>query len=210
MADECCGAAADCRSTAEAVGGVEAGVGGEGGAGKKTQDQRCGHETDRCRHEKAVGEIPRGEGAENLSRPNQEWSVKRVNSGTSDTILVVDDEPTMLSLCQQILQMGGYDVLQANGGQEALSLFQKGKTTIRLVLLDVVMPGMNGLELAKQFQRTSSDTRVVLMSGYGLDEIKKLGGENPYQIIWKPFKAESLLRMIENVLDAPPLQHPTV
>jgi DNA-binding NtrC family response regulator len=128
----------------------------------------------------------------------------------TSTILVVDDEPTILNLCQQILQMGGYDVLQASGGQEALRLFQESKVTIRLVLLDVVMPGMNGLELAKQLQRTSPDTRVVLMSGYGPAEIIKLGGQNPYQIIWKPFKAESLLRMIENVLDAPPLQHPTV
>ena len=91
-------------------------------------------------------------------------------------------------------------MLQACDAQQALRLFQNSKTTIRLALLDVIMPGTDGLELAKQLQSTSPNTRVVLMSGYGSTEIKKLGRENPYRIIWKPFKTESLLRMIENAL----------
>ena len=130
-----------------------------------------------------------------------ETTKARVETGT---IIVVDDEPIILNRCQQILRLGGYDVLPARDAQEALRLFQNSKTTIRLALLDVIMPGTDGLELAKQLQSTSPNTRVVLMSGYGSTDIKKLGRQNPYRIIWKPFQAESLLRMIGNVLETPP------
>ena len=119
-----------------------------------------------------------------------------------ETILVVDDEPVVLKLCQTILRRGGYDVLTATGGEEALRLLQNGPP-INLALLDVIMPGMNGIELANRIEKTSPSTKVVLMSGYGPREIARVVGENPYRIIWKPFKTESLLRMIENVLGEP-------
>jgi len=117
-----------------------------------------------------------------------------------ETILVVDDEPVVLKLCQAILQRGGYGVLPANGGEEALRLLRNAPT-IDLALLDVMMPGMNGIELAGQIQKASPNIKVVLMSGYGPREIARvIGDDNPYRIIWKPFKTESLLRMIENAL----------
>jgi len=116
------------------------------------------------------------------------------------TILVVDDELTMLNLCENILRMGGYEVLKASGGQEAFTVLQGN--TADLVLLDVIMPGMNGIEVAKRIQSMTPSTKIVLMTGYGPHEIARVAGSNnPYRIIWKPFKAESLLRMIENVLE---------
>ena|SRR2546427_9927166 len=120
------------------------------------------------------------------------------------TILLVDDEPTMLRLCQQILESGGYEVLPAANAAEALRLLQSDTGAVDLLLSDVVMPGMNGIELAKRIQNTNPHTKIVLMTGYSAGEITRLSGKNnPYRIIWKPFKAESLLRMIENVLDSP-------
>jgi two-component system cell cycle sensor histidine kinase/response regulator CckA len=120
------------------------------------------------------------------------------------TILLVDDEPTMLALCQRILGLGGYEVLPAGTAEEAFRVLQNGTTAVDLLLSDVVMPGMNGIELANRVRSTHPNTKVVLMSGYGPRDIEKVaGGQNPYRIIWKPFKAESLLRMIENVLDSP-------
>ena len=113
---------------------------------------------------------------------------------------MVDDESAMLNVCERILKQGGYDVLRARDGREALRLVENS-TIIHLALVDVVMPEMNGVELANQLHTMTPTTEVVLMSGYGPEEIAKLAGKNPYRIIWKPFGAESLLHMIKNVLD---------
>ena len=118
-----------------------------------------------------------------------------------ETILVVDDEPTVLTLCQRVLNLGGYSVLPANGGEAALRVVaQNGETPIDLALLDVMMPVMNGVELAHHIQKLSPATKIVLMSGFGPKEIGAVVGQHPYRLIWKPFKTESLLQMIENAL----------
>jgi two-component system, cell cycle sensor histidine kinase and response regulator CckA len=114
------------------------------------------------------------------------------------TILVVDDEPAVLIMCQTILEMGGYNVLSAFDGQDALRLLQDSAISVDLALLDVMIPGMNGLELARRIRSENPGIKIILMSGYAPEEIASVVGKNPYGIIWKPFKMESLLRMIEN------------
>jgi DNA-binding NtrC family response regulator len=114
-------------------------------------------------------------------------------------ILVVDDEPMMLRLCTNMLMRAQHDVLSAASGADALHLLQNKPAD--LALLDVIMPGMNGIELAARIQKTNPDTKILLMTGFGPREIAQVAGkENPYRIIWKPFKTESLLQMIQNVL----------
>ncbi len=108
-----------------------------------------------------------------------------------ETILLVDDDATVLSLCQRILRLGGYSVIAAGSGVEALRLMQNSTEKIDLALLDVMMPGMNGIELAKHFQNANPGTPVVLMTGYGPNEIARVISDNPYRIIWTPFKTES-------------------
>jgi DNA-binding NtrC family response regulator len=115
------------------------------------------------------------------------------------TILVVDDEPMMLRLCQNMLERGQHAVVSASAGDQALALLNQHP--IELALLDVMMPGINGIELAARIQQTYPDVQVLLMTGYGPREIAKVAGkENPYRIIWKPFKTEFLLQAIENML----------
>jgi two-component system cell cycle sensor histidine kinase/response regulator CckA len=119
-----------------------------------------------------------------------------------DTILVVDDEPTVLNFCKLILSRSGYQVLEARTGADGLQVAQSAGVRIRLALLDVVMPGMNGIELANRLRQLDPKMEVLLMSGYSVNEIRNIaGGDHPYRIIWKPFKTESLLRMIQTVLD---------
>jgi two-component system cell cycle sensor histidine kinase/response regulator CckA len=121
-----------------------------------------------------------------------------------ETILLVDDEPAVLTLCQTMLKSGGYHVLSAGSGQEAMRLLHGNVAKVDLALLDVIMPGINGVELAARIQIENPAIKIVLMSGYGLQEIASVVGDNRHKIIWKPFKTESLLRMIENALgDAP-------
>jgi two-component system cell cycle sensor histidine kinase/response regulator CckA len=114
------------------------------------------------------------------------------------TILVVDDEPAVLNLCRTILRRGGHQTLTASSGAEALRLFQDNADGIDSVLVDVMMPGMNGLELANRIRSASPTVTILLMSGYSPREILPLITSHSYRVIWKPFKTDSLLQMIEN------------
>ena len=117
-----------------------------------------------------------------------------------ETILLVDDEPAVLALCQTILKSGGYNVLSAGNGQDALLLLQDSAIDVDLALLDVMMPGINGVELATRILVENPAIKIVLMSGFAPAEIASVVDDHPYGIIWKPFKTESLLKMIENAL----------
>jgi CheY-like chemotaxis protein len=116
------------------------------------------------------------------------------------TILVVDDEPTILNLCQRMLQAGGYEVVQAASGEAALRVASDPQHSIDLALLDIMMPIMNGIELASRLQAAHPELPIVLMTGFTVREIERIVADHPYRIIWKPFKTDSLLRMIDNAL----------
>jgi CheY-like chemotaxis protein len=127
-----------------------------------------------------------------------------VEGSLQETILVVDDEPTVLNFCKLILSRGGYRVLEAKSAAEALAVV-KSAEPIQLALLDVVMPGMNGVELAKRLRQMEPKPEILLMSGYSVNEVRNIaGGDCPFRLVWKPFKADPLLRMIQTVLDSAP------
>ncbi len=123
-------------------------------------------------------------------------------SSESQRVLVVDDSPVALEFCCTALTRAGYRVQSASSGELALSFFQPDRSPVDLALIDIVMPGMSGIELAKRLETLSPETRIVLMSGYTADEIKRVVGDaaSQYRAMWKPFQAEALLQMIENVL----------
>jgi len=134
-------------------------------------------------------------------------SKSEIDRGAPTPVLVLINRSFLVSTSLrhrfQLSGSGGYEVLPAGNAEEALRLLQNN-AGVDLVLSDVVMPGMNGIELAKRIQDKYPHTRVALMTGYSAGEIKRFAGEaNPYRIIWKPFKTETLLRMVENVLDSP-------
>src|SRR5438128_5442060 len=92
----------------------------------------------------------------------------------SATILVVDDEPIALEFCRSTLVRAGYNVLTASSGEQALNHFKSYRSPIDLALIDVVMPGMNGVALAKRLEKLNPGTRIVLMSGYSPAEVKRI------------------------------------
>ena len=120
------------------------------------------------------------------------------------TILVVDDEPIALEFCRSVLARAGYTVITAPNAEDALRRLKQ--STVDLALLDIVMPGMSGAALAQRIEKLLPSVRIVLMSGYAPDEIKRVVGNDAaqYRCMWKPFQQDALLRMISNVLDAPP------
>ena len=121
----------------------------------------------------------------------------------SETLLVADDEPIVLSLTRSILSRYGYQVIPAADGREALDLFRTRQSEIDLLLTDVVMPRMNGPELAHSVKEINGDVRCIFMSGYDQDHLKNHGAQHlGCDFLKKPFTPEALLRKVRETLDA--------
>jgi len=123
-------------------------------------------------------------------------------TGGAETILVVEDNEGIRTLMGEILQMNGYTVLKASGGAEALELAARGEQPIHLTITDVVMPGVDGRELAKRLAIVRPDLKVLFMSGYASDAVLHNGiVEEGTPFLQKPFTPESLARKVRRVLD---------
>jgi CheY-like chemotaxis protein len=122
----------------------------------------------------------------------------------SETIFLVEDEAAVRVAARRILDRLGYHVIEAPGAEEALALAVKHREPVHLLLTDIVMPRMNGRELAKVFTRLHSEARVVFMSGYSDDEIMRQDvshAETWY--LQKPFSSDALGHKVREALDAP-------
>jgi CheY-like chemotaxis protein len=118
----------------------------------------------------------------------------------SSTILVVEDEPATLKITQILLESWGYRVLQADGAAQALETYDKNRSSIELVLTDVMMPGMSGVQLAEKLRERNPDVRIIYMSGYhnvGLVH----SDDHRVAFLQKPFSPERLARMVEEELE---------
>lgn len=122
----------------------------------------------------------------------------------TETILLVEDEETLRRLGERLLRAGGYTVISATGGLEAIAAAERHGKPVDLLLTDVVMPGMNGRELAKRLADAKLVTRTLYMSGYTDDAVIKHGVLEPgIAFIYKPFTVEELSAKLREVLDGP-------
>jgi two-component system, cell cycle sensor histidine kinase and response regulator CckA len=122
--------------------------------------------------------------------------VKRPTSG-SETILLVDDEEGVRKLCRAVLQSNGYNVLEAENGQAALSAYEKNAHKVDMLLTDLVMRQMNGVELGSVLGARNPALKILYMSGY-----RDYPGEAPADFLHKPFTPDALLSKVREVLDA--------
>ncbi|MCA9095769.1 MAG: response regulator, partial [Planctomycetaceae bacterium] len=123
------------------------------------------------------------------------------NDGT-ETVLLVEDEPAVRAISSAILKSQGYSVIEASGGQEALEIFREQQNIIDILLTDVVMPGMNGQELADAVCEIRPGFPVICVSGYTNDYLVGQMGEAPrYAFLPKPFPPEALSQKIRELLD---------
>jgi CheY-like chemotaxis protein len=119
----------------------------------------------------------------------------------SETILVVEDEEMVRQLACEALRKKGYTVLEAASGEKALRICQQNEATIHLMLTDVVMPGMNGRELATRIASIRPATKVLYMSGYTEDAVLSEGIlDSGLAFIQKPFTLAVLARKVREVL----------
>lgn len=117
------------------------------------------------------------------------------------TVLVVDDEPTIVEVLDEHLTSAGYRVLRAPDGQAAVELVTSELGTIDLIFLDLSMPIMDGTEAFPHLQRARPDAKVVIASGYDLDaRAQRLLDRGAHRFIQKPFRADVLVGLVDELL----------
>jgi DNA-binding NtrC family response regulator len=118
----------------------------------------------------------------------------------SHSVLVVDDDRGVRGLTARMLRQAGYDVIEAGSGLEALGALE-GNPGIHLVVTDIVMPEMHGLDLADRALARAPDLRIVLMTGHAPQLTSLLERrETPLPVLLKPFTSEELIGKVRDVL----------
>ncbi|MBA4373760.1 MAG: hypothetical protein C0402_12985 [Thermodesulfovibrio sp.] len=123
----------------------------------------------------------------------------------TETLFVAEDEPSIRSLISDTLEPLGYRIFSAPDGKAALTFIEAYQDKIDLLLTDVIMPGMNGKELADTVKALRPDIRVLFMSGYADEKILRHGIlESKNTFMQKPLSPEKLAGRIREILDAKP------
>ena len=122
--------------------------------------------------------------------------------GGGKTVLLVDDSEQLRELAREILERANYTVLTACDGADALARAKEHPADIHLLVTDVIMPGMSGIDLARALQPVRPETRVLYVSGYGADlpNRQKLPADGT-TVLEKPYSAKQLLRKVREIID---------
>ncbi|MBI5239521.1 MAG: response regulator [Elusimicrobia bacterium] len=143
--------------------------------------------------------LPRAEQAE---RPAAAPSAGRPSPGT-ETVLLVEDDEMVRRLACRMLQAGGYRVLAARDADEAVRRLQEAGETAHLLLADVVLPGLDGRELARRLLARLPGLKVLFISGYNDDTLLRHGVRgSDAALLLKPFTQETLTAKVREVLDS--------
>jgi DNA-binding NtrC family response regulator len=121
-----------------------------------------------------------------------------------EIVLVVDDEPTVRRLARRVLLEDGFEVIEAADGAEALELVDGSGDPLRVVVSDIVMPKLNGVQLLQRLSITHPELPVILMSGYAGPELAERGIQAPCSLLVKPFKPEELVAEVRRCIRGQP------
>ncbi len=118
-------------------------------------------------------------------------------------ILLVDDEAPILMFCAEMIETLGYEVLTASNGQDAVKTFSRMHDEIELVLLDMVMPVMNGAEVFEQLKSIDPQLKVIIASGYGANaHTEKILAQGSHAILKKPYTRDDLVQTIARLTNS--------
>jgi DNA-binding NtrC family response regulator len=124
-------------------------------------------------------------------------------AGTAGSVLVVDDETAVRRFAVRVLQREGYLVVEATDGAHALDLVRVEGASVEVVVSDIVMPRLNGVELMQALSVSHPNLPVILMSGYATAALSELGIAAPCSILPKPFPADRLLAEVQRCIQRP-------
>jgi CheY-like chemotaxis protein len=127
--------------------------------------------------------------------------VGRDKDGRSGTVLLVEDSELVRDVVAFLLESDGLTVLQASGGEAALALVRRGDAPIDLLLTDIVMPEMSGVELADRLERERPDMRILFMTAYAEEVVVNEGILGKHrECIGKPFTQEQITKRVRKIL----------
>lgn len=119
----------------------------------------------------------------------------------SGTVLLVDDEETVIGIGSEMLKELGFDVLTAMDGREALDIFKINQDKISYVILDLTMPHLDGEQTFRELRKLKPDVKVIMSSGYNEQEVtQRFAGKGLAGFIQKPYKFSSLRNVVSNVV----------
>ncbi|MDD3148095.1 MAG: response regulator, partial [Candidatus Riflebacteria bacterium] len=120
-------------------------------------------------------------------------------------ILIVDDEPMMRTIASEVLSELGYEILLAENGRQAVSVFSENAESVSLVILDMIMPEMNGKECFLELKKIRPDLRVIVSSGFTHDkDIEQMRDAGAGWFINKPFRLADLSKIVHDAMAANP------
>jgi two-component system, cell cycle sensor histidine kinase and response regulator CckA len=122
--------------------------------------------------------------------------------GGSETILVAEDNEVLRNMTITVLESHGYRVIPAADGKEALQAFRANRTSIDMVILDLIMPGKRGFDVYREIEKEEAHTKVLFVTGYSEDEVER--GEirgKALPLLSKPYTPYEFLRQVRRVLD---------
>ena len=142
--------------------------------------------------------LPRVEALDEVAGP---VAVEPEQAFAGETILLVEDQEAVRQLTREILEMSGYVILEAASGKEALRISLEHHAPIRLMVTDVVMPGMSGTELAQRLRALRPEMKVLYISGYADDALRDDALDAGAIFLQKPVKASELERVVRQLLE---------
>jgi hypothetical protein len=118
-----------------------------------------------------------------------------------ETILLADDEPVVLSLAQRLLRQSGYRVLAVTDGEEALAIYRQHADEIALVITDLRMPKLDGLELLRRLKQMNQRVKVLVTSGSSLSDLATtIMAEGAEGLLAKPYHIGELIGTVKGML----------
>ena len=121
-----------------------------------------------------------------------------------ETVLVVDDEPTIRRFARRVLVEHEFEVLEADNGVAALELIRGSDRRLDVVVSDIVMPKLNGVQLLQRLSITHPGLPIILMPGYAGPERAQRGTQAPCSVLAKPFRPEQLVAEVRRCIRGQP------
>jgi DNA-binding NtrC family response regulator len=116
-------------------------------------------------------------------------------------VLIVDDEPAIRKMCKSVLEVNGFRCILAEDGQDGLSVYRERSSEIALVLADVSMPLMNGIDMVNKMVELNPRSNVILMTGFSPQEIVPADLNKLCAVVRKPFTPKQLVSTVKKCLE---------
>jgi signal transduction histidine kinase len=133
--------------------------------------------------------------------PKQNGTLRQAISTQASNILVVDDEYNIRTILKEILELNGYSVYTAANGKEGVELYEKHQKAIDLVILDMVMPVMDGKTAFKAIKQKKQNQKIIMMSGYAKqNDMQEINANGAVSFLSKPFHVNDIVKEVKNIL----------